>query len=166
MTKTVKTFLAALALCAVAAIARPAHAATKQYVVPPNFAATATQPGGAYANLDFSGWDNCIVSGTLGTKCASGAGLLKAVCPVGAVGAYALGFDTAVAPILNTVGLGILTTQVYSSNGTTSLGQGGPCLIYPNGGLRFKTNLYGINSNGALTTQFLFLTDAELAPAQ
>lgn len=163
-----KSLMLAAALAAVLSFVSMPARATGAPVPPPNYASTASQPGGTYQNTDFVGLDSAVVSGTAASAITSGAALLYAVCPVGAVGAYALGFNTATAPALNTVGLGIVTPMVYSSNNTTSSGPMGPCWNAKRdagGPVYISSKLYGINSTGALNTVFYFLTVAQLAPA-
>jgi len=170
MTKVQKFLTGCLALVlAAATFAAPlSYAAASQQIVPPNFAGTDHVPPGVYPSLEFVGLDHCLVTGTADQLCATGPGILMAICPDNAATGYSEAFDTGVA--INAIGtqyLGLISPTVYSANNTTSLGQGGPCWIPTGGagiGARFKTALHGINSASGIFAHFYFLTDVELAP--
>lgn len=148
-----------------------AVAATAQYAVPPNYAATNTQPGGAYSDMSFVGLDKCVqVNSAAAKSCASGAGILFGAYFVNNPAGYVAVFDTTVATTVgssDSVSLLALVPSQFLS-GTASFSP--PGAQSPSGnpriGLRFTKGLQFAASSATGDVILYFVTDAELAPAQ
>ena len=114
-----------------------------------------------HSSLDFYGTKKCIMTpndgATSGVLCASGEGLLDAICTSGGtLGHYAMAMDTGIAANVTVHSSSLrLSPAVYTHTDTTSVPNGGPCWSARNhagGPVRFVNGLVGVHSGASPST--------------
>lgn len=118
---------------------------------------------GIHASLDFFGTKPCrITASTTATLCASGEGVLDAICASGGtLGQYSLGLDSAVAgsrSVTNSDSL-VLSPMVFTHTDTGSSPGGLSCWAakeQAGGPVRFVNGLVGVQSHAGHTTLLFY----------